>query len=302
MSNTNTINEGSYIKIKQAKRGVFAFNKNDTVIGKSFDEYGEWGEGILQGLEHFVEEECVILDVGAYIGSLTVPLAKIAGDKGRVIAFEPLRGTYDLLKTNITLNELHNVDALQMAITDKEEVYRIPELNVNRVQNFSEFTVDNYETGEEVVANCIDNIGLQRCDMIVVDTPNTEAKVVRGAKNTLEHCKPILYVRNNNAEGNPELIQELFDAGYNLWWHIQLCYNPENYFSNPNNIFKVNDNEMAHAYMLGVHKSLTLPLNGLLQVEDVNDNCNKAIMRIQESFVAENSSVVENTEGVMVGK
>jgi FkbM family methyltransferase len=40
---------------------------------------------------HYVKEGSVVLDIGANIGAMTVPLAKLCGVTGAVHAFEPLR-------------------------------------------------------------------------------------------------------------------------------------------------------------------------------------------------------------------
>ncbi len=293
-TNDHTKLENSYLKIKNAKRGFFAINKNDTVIGKSLDTYGEWSEHIIEAISHFIEKECVVLDVGAYIGALTVPIAKLVGDQGRVIAFEPQKTSFDLLQTNITLNALHNVDCLNMAMSDAEGVMKTPLLNVYNEQDFSEFCMDHYENGEDICVNTVDNLGLQRCDFMIVDTPGMETNVIKGASQMLSQCRPIMYVRNVKENGNPALVEELFNQDYKLWWHIQLCHNPENYYQNEQNVFKVGDNEMAHAYMLGVHKSLALPMNGLLEVESPDDNCIRAIERLQEAFVAQQEANAQN--------
>ena len=47
-----------------------------------------------------------VIEVGANIGGHTVGLAKRVGPQGLVIAFEPQRGCFSLLQSQIALNEL----------------------------------------------------------------------------------------------------------------------------------------------------------------------------------------------------
>jgi FkbM family methyltransferase len=48
-----------------------------------------------------------------------IPVAKIVGERGRVIGFEPLPGSYQLLIRNIALNGLTNATVFQLALGDR---------------------------------------------------------------------------------------------------------------------------------------------------------------------------------------
>ena len=98
------------VSLFQCKHGVFLLNPQDSFISRSLIDYGEWEEKELQMLLHaFVTEGDIILDVGANIGSFTIPMAKAVGIHGMVYAWEPLRGNYQKLVANIALNGLSNV-------------------------------------------------------------------------------------------------------------------------------------------------------------------------------------------------
>eukprot|EP01079_Euglenida_sp_SAG-EU17-18_P008946 gene8946-8094_t len=58
----------------------------------------------------------VIADVGAHIGAHTVPLAQLAGPRGKVHSFEPQRLQFQLLNSNVAINALHNVHTYQWAL------------------------------------------------------------------------------------------------------------------------------------------------------------------------------------------
>ncbi|MHA1664402.1 MAG: FkbM family methyltransferase [Candidatus Njordarchaeales archaeon] len=62
----------------------------------------------------------VFVDVGAHIGKYTVPVAKIVGENGLVIAVEPHPENYRTLVKNIRLNDLKNVLALNIAAWSEE--------------------------------------------------------------------------------------------------------------------------------------------------------------------------------------
>lgn len=76
-------------------------------LGSVVRPEGEWFEG--------VKGDDVVVDIGADIGAVAIPLAKKAK---RVIAVEPLFA--DELKRNVDLNGLENVEVLELGIGPKD--------------------------------------------------------------------------------------------------------------------------------------------------------------------------------------
>jgi len=61
----------------------------------------------------------VVFDVGANVGLYTVLLAKVVGDGGQVISFEPEGQTYAHLLDNLKLNSLTNVRCFRKALGER---------------------------------------------------------------------------------------------------------------------------------------------------------------------------------------
>jgi FkbM family methyltransferase len=59
----------------------------------------------------------IVIDAGANIGDFTVKSANVV-KKGKVIAIEPNPNNIEILKKNLILNELHNVEILQFALSN----------------------------------------------------------------------------------------------------------------------------------------------------------------------------------------
>lgn len=59
------------------------------------------------------------IDIGAHVGYFTLLMAGLAGDNGRVLAFEPSTENYNLLVANIKLNDFKNVTAIQKAVSNR---------------------------------------------------------------------------------------------------------------------------------------------------------------------------------------
>src|SRR6266513_1753853 len=97
------------ILLKQCRHGQMYYNPNDVYIGRSLELYGEFSEEEVSLFEKIVSPTDVAVDVGANIGTHTVPLSRLARE---VWALEPQKSIFDCLCANIAVNGLRNVHCL----------------------------------------------------------------------------------------------------------------------------------------------------------------------------------------------
>ena len=72
----------------------------------------------VEALEKRLRGGGVYYDIGSNIGEFLIPVAKIVGERGRVIGFEPYPGSYQLLIRNIALNQLTNATVFKLGLSD----------------------------------------------------------------------------------------------------------------------------------------------------------------------------------------
>src|SRR3989442_798924 len=72
-----------------------------------------------RAIKEFVAAGDTVYDVGANIGYVSLSLAKRVGPKGSVIAFEPVPRNVDLLRKNIEVNGLKNIQLFGFAASDR---------------------------------------------------------------------------------------------------------------------------------------------------------------------------------------
>lgn len=117
---------GSNVEVVKGKHGLFAVPTDDMYIGASLRVYGEWSEG--ENMDVFstcIKEGDVVLDIGANLGSFTVPMSRHVGRSGLVHAFEPMGLNFRLLATNIVLNGLQNVELHRVFATGPEDAGKV---------------------------------------------------------------------------------------------------------------------------------------------------------------------------------
>jgi FkbM family methyltransferase len=160
---------------------LFLYNSPDF---RDFLKNNPHERGEVKFLESIAEEGMNAIDIGGHIGVTTVVIAKQAGKRGLVYSFEPVPEYFDILKKNLSANKLENVEAFQLAVTNRLETidfYQqggfsgiIPEEGAKKFQS-NTTTIDRFLNGQKV----------ERIDLINMDCQGSELLVLEGAKESL---------------------------------------------------------------------------------------------------------------------
>lgn len=151
------------MQVKRCKYGLMLYNRNDVVIGKSLDLYGEWADAELRLLGQLLQLGDTVVDMGANIGTHTIVFAQKVGPQGFVFAFEPQRVVYHQLCANLALNNILNVKCFQMGVGRVKGSSRVPTLNLSAEQNFGSMKLMTHNHGDEVPIVPLDDLRLDRC-------------------------------------------------------------------------------------------------------------------------------------------
>lgn len=227
-------------QLKTCRYGTMIYQTNDCYVGRSFDLYGEYSEAEVALFRQLVKPGQTVLDIGANIGAHTVPLAQLIGSGGRVLAFEPQRIPYYCLCANVVLNNLTNVVCHQAAVGEMAGTLPVPELDYQAEHNFGGLPLTDHDSTARtygVPVLRIDDLQLERCDLMKIDVEGMEREVLAGAADTIRRFRPILYVEDDRSEKSAALRALLEDLGYKLYVHRPPLYNPQNFCNDPRNIF-----------------------------------------------------------------
>jgi FkbM family methyltransferase len=258
-----------YVELTESKYGPMLYPPKDQYVGRSFKEYGQFSQGELDIFMQIISPGAIVLDVGANIGAHTVPLAQLVGIGGAVVAFEPQPVLHQILCANLVLNSIPNVITYAMALGNCEGECKIPLFDYSQPLNFGGVAMDLVEEGESVPLGKLDTFKLERVDFIKLDVEGFESKVLEGAAETIERCRPIMYIENDRAEKSAELIQRLFDMGYRLWWHTPPLYSPDNFKANKENVF----GRIVSVNMVAIHRDSERRVEGLKPILNPGDTC-----------------------------
>ncbi len=225
------------IALLGCRHGLFFVLLSDLYIGRSLAAYGEYSEIEVAFLTSLVRPGATILDVGANIGSITVPLARAVGPTGRVLAFEPQTFLHRILRANVAVNDLASVAIpLRAAVGEEPGHVDVPILDYARDDNYGGFDISLRDftdqpsravAAEPVPLLTIDALDLPACDLIKIDVECMELDVVFGAAATIERHRPVVYLEVSRKA--PALLMSLDALGYRAWWRRPPLFNPANH-------------------------------------------------------------------------
>ncbi|HEX5325125.1 MAG TPA: FkbM family methyltransferase, partial [Acetobacteraceae bacterium] len=157
----------------------------DRMVGETIRRTGGWEPAETALVETLVAPGDCAVDVGAHVGYFTVLLSALVGRTGRVVAFEPEPGNFELLKANCILNGCANVVLEARALGDRSgraELYlaaanlgdhRLHATPGRSTRQVAVVRFDDYWTGD-------------RLDFLKLDAQGGEPVILDGGARTIE--------------------------------------------------------------------------------------------------------------------
>ena len=168
-----------------------------------------------------LREGDVVIDVGAHVGMFTVKAAMSVGERGKVVAIEPVEENLRLLRKNVELHELDNVVIIGRACgiergrakLVKSELSGTHQLKVVRKE--PEFPVSEVEVEVTTIDEVCRGLGLLSIDFLKIDVEGAELEVLKGAEESLKVTRNIAMELHYEGEGE-EVKDYLEKRGYEV--------------------------------------------------------------------------------------
>ncbi|AFI04805.1 FkbM family methyltransferase [Helicobacter cetorum] len=179
-----------------------------------------------------------ILDIGANIGNHSLYFA-LECQATKILAFEPIFSTFEILEKNIALNHLQNiVTPLNVGLSNKSinaKIFHNSHYNDNiafHADNIGGTALTQDEKGAfKLIA--LDSInlkdyGFERLDFVKIDVENHEIEMLEGALETLKKYRPIIFIETFENNKN-----RVFSILENLGYLHKKPFRDNNYLFTP---------------------------------------------------------------------
>lgn len=149
-----------------------------------------------------------VYDIGGWEGVFTLFFARAVGDTGFVVTFEPNPDSYSRILENVDLNHFSNVVVRMIALGKESRrdtlVFSAASLGTGSLNG--DIKKDLLLGGAKTIQVDVDKLdhqviehGLSRPDFVKIDVEGLEFDVLVGMSNTIDQCKPKLYIEIHGA-------------------------------------------------------------------------------------------------------
>jgi FkbM family methyltransferase len=202
------VNKKDHLIQKMLKKG-YLFEIYSTMMLNSYTSHGD-----------------VFIDVGANIGTMSIPMSKSVGSTGLVYSFEPFNDTFKILAYNAFKNNCANIRLINSAaghkittttLSNKAPLVTITGTNAFTVSTSNIKTSKLIELGGVKIGDggqstnmiTIDSLNLKKLSILKVDVEGAENIVFSGALKSIKKFKPIIMFEANWVKLSPDMIRIL---------------------------------------------------------------------------------------------
>lgn len=217
------------------KHGKMLVIKDDPWVSRSLKLLGEYSEhelSFMQMIIHTISlakrKKIDIVEAGAYIGDLTIPLSRMAN---KVYAFEPQTKVREILLKNLEMNGIENVEVFPYALGHANTPVFYTEGECEAGPGGQAMRVNGKPGDVEVEMRTLDSFNLDP-DFIKADIEGAEVPFLVGSAETRQRTLCPLFMEFDTVmrpEGFMQLPEVLASMGYNIYKHMFYMYRVGNF-------------------------------------------------------------------------
>ena len=167
-----------------------------------------------------------ILDIGGCIGTFSLHFANMLHHKDlKIYTFEPVRSSYDILVSNIKINNFEKyIEPFNFGFNNKKgsvimgvPIEREKENNMGlyRIESVDESPVCNKVVCEmERLSSFIKNKKIQKIDIMKIDVEGSEINILKDSSDVLKKVEYIHIEINRNFKGSNDISKFLKSMGF----------------------------------------------------------------------------------------
>ena len=163
---------------------------------------GSFQKEVIASTYYKIPNDAVIFDVGANVGSMSLPLAEQTKN-GQIYSFEPTHYAFSKFKKNLSLNTdlAKRITLINTFVSDKVTKFdtsatysswKLSSDDVNKHQTHGGTKNSSEGVGVVTLDEVVEKEKIQRLDFLKIDTDGHEFYVLKGGKEAIAKFKPVI--------------------------------------------------------------------------------------------------------------
>ncbi len=148
-------------------------------------------------LGHWAKPGDWVVDIGANVGTYTLKLSSLVGPEGRVISFEPIPDTFELLATNSKYARYENITLIQAAASDRTGLAGMdaPVASDTGLTDYYRASIQPDTSSNRILTLKLDALGLpDKISLVKMDAEGHERSVLEGMTDLIRRNHPTFIV------------------------------------------------------------------------------------------------------------
>lgn len=155
-----------------------------------------------------IDNDDIVIDIGAHIGLFALFSAQLCKN-GRIYCFEPVKENFDLLKSNIELNNVQNVTIINTAVSAENGVVSMYLNNDDAGHSMHVRGAKKIDVKSISLKSIFDIYNLKRCDFLKIDCEGEEYNIIDSLSNNYFDKIAKISLEYHFANVKPHLLENL---------------------------------------------------------------------------------------------
>jgi FkbM family methyltransferase len=166
-----------------------------------------------------IHDNDIIIDVGSHIGLFALYASQFC-KKGKIFCFEPNQENYDLLLSNMRLNNMANITSYNAAVSNSDMDVMLYLNADNTAHSLHIPNSKSVKVKSLTLRSILDSNKLETCDYLKLDCEGSEYDIIESLPD--EYFKKIkkIYIEYHFFDTKPELVSKLLKRLESLSYSI----------------------------------------------------------------------------------
>ena len=212
--------------VRMVSGDLIYVDPQDETVSANLIAHGHWEKNVTKVVRDLVRPGATVVEVGANLGYYTLLMARRVGDAGKIYSFEANPQMANLTRKSVNLNGLANrVELINKAASD--QVGSLAFMISRQYAGSGHLQVpQSYiatdQTTLTVETQPLDDLPIERADVIRLDAEGSEPLILRGATRLLAYPDVVVCMEWSPIQmccraSVPELVEWLSGLGFRFW-------------------------------------------------------------------------------------